>query len=405
MSGRRVVALDIGSSTVRCAVAEADGGRLRVLGVGTAPSAGLRKGLVVDQEALVPAIMAAVEGAERTSGVLVDTVVLGISGAHVSAFEREAVVSVGGRDGRVTAADVNRVLDGARAVPIPEGQELVHLIPRGYLVDGGSALRDPVGVPGARLEVAAHLVTAGSGPISSLVAATHAAGLQIEDVVVGALAAAEGVIRDVELDRAVAVADVGGGTTDVAVFSGAAICHTAVLPIGGHHVTMDLAAGLHCELAEAEQLKLRYGHCDPSALRADEVVTVHGAAGSGPREVTRRQLVDIIEPRAHELARLIGRELTRAAVAGAPLERLILSGGTVCLEGFPQVLHRILEVPVRVAVPEGLQGLADQLALPGDATAAGLLHWGARSEARRDRSNTRSAGTAGRLNRWFHDMF
>ncbi len=400
-----MVALDVGSTTIRCAVGESEGGRLRVLGVGTAPSFGLRKGVVVDQEALVPAIMAAVEGAERTSGVLVDTVVLGISGAHVAAFVQEAVVSVGGRDGRVTTADVNRVLDAARAVPLPAGEELVHLIPRGYLVDGGSPLRDPVGVPGSRLEVAAHLVTAGSGPISSLVAAAHAAGLQIEDVVVGALAAAEGVIRDVELDRAVAVADIGGGTTDIAVFAGSAICHTAVLPVGGQHVSVDLAAGLHCELAEAEQLKVRYGHCDPAALRADEVVTVHGAAGAGPREVTRRQLVDIIEPRAHELARLIGHELTRAAAVAGPLERLILTGGTVCLEGFPQAVHRILEVPVRVAVPEGLHGLADQLALPGDATAAGLLRWGARSEARRERSNTRAAGTAGRLNRWLHDLF
>ena len=402
MSGRRLVALDLGSAKVCCAVAEDDGGRLRVLGVGEAPSAGVRKGAITDPDAAAQAISKALDSAERSSGLEIDSALLTLSGRHIESRASQAVVSVTSRGGAVGSGDLNRVLEAARTMPGLAGQEVVHLIPREYRVDGQAGLRDPRGIHGARLSVDVELVLASTAHLRALVDCAHAAGLRIEDVVVQPLASAEGVLRDSELESGVAVVDVGAGTTNLAIFRGGTIRRVLVLPLGGQNVTNDLATGLRCDQDEAESLKCRHGHCDPAQVLPEEMVTLVGSSHVGAEEVPRRWLAEIIEPRAREMARLVGQALDED---GQGLSKLVVTGGGFRLRGFAAAVHQILEMPVRLAVPEGLAGLSDQLGMPEHAAAAGLLRWGQRSTARRDRGNLRTTRSAGRLNRWLHELF
>ncbi len=402
MSGRRLVALDLGSAKVCCAVAEDDGSRLRIIGVGEAKSAGVRKGVITDPDAATQAISKALDAAERSSGVEIDSALMTLGGRHIQSQARDSVVSVNSRGGVVGSSDLNRVLEGARSVPGIEGQEVVHLIPREYQVDTKAGLRDPRGSHGSRLSVDAELVLASSAHLAALVNCVHAAGLRIDDVVVQPLASAEGVLRDQELEAGVAVVDVGAGTTNIAIFQGGTIRRVLVLPIGGQNVTNDLATGLRCDQDEAETLKCRHGHCDPAQVLPEEMVTLVGSSHVGAEEVPRRWLAEIIEPRAREMARLVGQALDEE---NQGLSKLVVTGGGFRLRGFAAAVHQILEMPVRLAVPEGLSGLADQLGMPEHAAAAGLLRWGQRSGARRDGGNLRTTRSAGRLNRWLHDLF
>ncbi|MGH7641409.1 MAG: cell division protein FtsA [Candidatus Dormibacteria bacterium] len=402
MSSRRLVALDLGSAKVCCAVAEDDGSKLRVVGVGEAPSRGVRKGVITDPDAATHAISQALDAAERSSGVEIDSALMSLSGRHIQSQPSEAVVSVTSRGGVVGSSDLNRVLEGARSMPGLEGQEVVHLIPREYRVDAQSGLRDPRGSQGSRLSVDAELVLASSAHLAALVTCVHAAGLRIDDVVVQPLASAEGVLRDEELEYGVAVIDVGAGTTNIAVFQGGTIRRVLVLPLGGQNVTNDLATGLRCDQDEAETLKCRHGHCDPAQVLPEEMVTLVGSSHVGAEEVPRRWVAEIIEPRAREMARLVGQALDDESLS---LAKLVVTGGGFRLRGFAAAVHQILEMPVRLAVPEGLSGLSDQLGMPEHAAAAGLLRWGQRSGARRDGSNLRTTRSAGRLNRWLHELF
>ena len=396
-----MVAVDLGTSTVRCAVADDDGSRLRVLGVGEAPSAGVRKSVVVDPDAATASISRALDLAERAAGVEIESTLMTLGGRHLVSQSRQAVVSVASRSGAVGTGDLNRVLEAAREAPDLDGTEVVHLIPRSYAVDQMAELRDPRGVAGSRLGVDAELVLASTAHLEALVECAHAAGLRVDDVVAQPLASAEGVVRDRELEGSVAVVDVGGGTTDIAIFRAGTIKRVLVLPVGGQNVTKDLATGLHCDLEEAESVKRRHGHCDPGQIRPEEMVTVVGMGGVGADEVPRRWLAEVIEPRAREMARLIGQVLDQED----GVSRVVLTGGCARLQGFAAAVHQILEMPVRVAVPEGLFGLADQLGMPEHAATAGLLRWGQRSTPGRDHSNQRTTRSTGRLNRWLHELF
>ncbi|MGH7666604.1 MAG: cell division protein FtsA [Candidatus Dormibacteria bacterium] len=403
MSLRRLVGLDLGSSRVCCAVAEDDGARLRVLGVGEAPSAGVLKGVITDPDAATQAISQALDAAERSSGVEIGSALLTLGGRHIESQSSQAVVSVASRGGVVGSSDLNRVLEGARSVAGLEGREVVHLIPRQYQVDTQAGLRDPRGLEGSRLSVDAELVLASSAHLAALVHCVHAAGLRIDDVVVQPLAAAEGVLRDQELEAGLAVVDVGAGTTNIAVFQGGSIRRVLVLPVGGQNVTNDLATGLRCDQEEAETLKCRHGHCDPAQVLPEEMITVVGSSHVGAEEVPRRWLAEIIEPRVREMSRQIGQALEGEERG---LAKLVVTGGGFRLRGFAAAVHQILEMPVRLAVPEGLAGLADQLGMPEHAAVAGLLRWGQRSGARRDGGgNQRTTRSEGRLNRWLHELF
>jgi len=402
LSGRRLVAVDLGTTRVRCAVAEDEGGRLRILGVGEAPSAGVRKSVIVDPDSATAAISKALDAAERASGVEIDSALLTLGGGHLTSQSSRAVVSVASRSGAVVTADLNRVLEAAREAPGLDGNEVVHLIPRTYAVDDASGMRDPRGIPGTRLAVDAELVLASTAHLAALVECAHGAGLRVDDVVVHPLASAEGVVRDRELEDSVAVVDVGGGTTNIALFRGGTIQRVVVLPVGGQNVTNDLAVGLHCDQEEAENVKCRHGHCDPGQVLPEEIVTVVGMAGVGADEVPRRWLAEVIEPRAREMARLIGEVLDQEE---GGFNRVVLTGGGARLLGFAAAVHHILEMPVRVAVPEGLSGLSEQLGMPEHAAAAGLLRWGQRATIGRERNNQRTARSTGRINRWLHELF
>jgi cell division protein FtsA len=402
LSSRRLVALDLGSAKVCCAVAEDDGPRLRILGVGEAPSAGVHKGVITDPDAAALAISKSLDAAERASGVEIDSALLSLSGRHIESRASQAVVSVNSRGGVVGSSDLNRVLEASRTVSSLEGQEVVHLIPRQYQVDTRSGLRDPRGEQGSRLAADVELVLASSAHLAALVDCAHAAGLRIDDVVVQPLASAEGVLRDQELEVGVAVIDVGAGTTNIAIFRDGTICRVLVIPVGGQNVTTDLATGLRCDQDEAETLKCRHGQCDPAQVLPEEMVTLVGRSHVGAEEIPRRWLAEIIEPRAREMARLVGQALEED---GQGLARLVVTGGGFRLRGFAAAVHQILEMPVRLAVPEGLAGLSDQLGMPEHAAAAGLLRWGQRSGSRGGRGNMRSTRSAGRLNRWLHELF
>jgi cell division protein FtsA len=402
LSSRRLVALDLGSAKACCAVAEEDGDRLRVLGVGECPSTGVHKGVITDPDAATQSVSKCLDAAERASGVEVDSALLTLGGCHIQSRASQAVVSVTSRGGAVGSSDLNRVLEASRSVPRLEGEEVIHLIPRQYQVDAGAGLRDPRGILGSRLTVDAELVVASSAHLATLVNCAHAAGLRIDDVVVQPLASAEGVLRDSELEGGVAVVDVGAGTTNIAIFRGGTIRRVMVLPVGGQNVTNDLAAGLRCDQDEAEVLKCRHGHCDPAQVLAEEMVTLVGRSHVGAEEVPRRWLAEIIEPRAREMARLMGGALEED---GQGLAKLVLTGGGVRLRGFAAAVHQILEMPVRLAVPEGLGGLADQLRMPEHAAAVGLLRWGQRSASRGGHGNQTTTRSAGRLNRWLHELF
>lgn len=402
VSGRRLVGVDLGSSTVVCAVAEEDGHRMRVLGVGEAPSVGVRKGVITDPDAASAAMTKALDAAERGAGQEIDSAVLSLGGRHLGSRSSQSVVSVASRSGAVATGDLNRVLEAAREQGQEQGREVVHLIPRSYSVDAHEGLRDPRGVEGGRLSVDAELVIASTSHLEALVGCAHAAGLRVDDIVVQPLASAEGVLRDAELEGSVAVVDVGGGTTDIAIFRQGTIQRVVVLPVGGLNVTNDLATGLHCDQEEAELIKCRHGHCDPAQVMAEEMITVVGIAGVGRDEVPRRWLAEVIEPRAREMARLIGEVLDQEE----GIQKVVLTGGCSRLLGFAAAVHHILEMPVRVAVPEGFSGLADQLGMPEHAAVAGLLRWGQRSSTNvRDRSNLRTTRSQGRLNRWLHELF
>ena len=302
-------------------MAEDEGAKLRVIGVGEARSAGVRKGVITDPDAASQAISRALDAAERSSGVEIDSALMTLSGRHIQSRSSEAVVTVTSRGGVVGSSDLNRVLEGARSVPGIEGQEVIHLIPRQYQVDTKSGLGDPRGTQGARLSVDAELVLASSAHLAALVNCVHAAGLRIDDVVVQPLASAEGVLRDQELETGVAVVDVGAGTTNIAVFQGGTIRRVLVLPIGGQNVTNDLATGLRCDQDEAETLKCRHGHCDPAQVLPEEMVTLVGSSHVGAEEVPRRWLAEIIEPRAREMARLIGQALDDENQGFSPFPR------------------------------------------------------------------------------------
>ena len=401
MSGRRLVAVDLGTHRVRCAIAEDEGARLKVLGVGEVDSKGVSRGVVADPDQAVSALSKALDAAERAAGMEVEAALLSLGGRHVRSQPSRAQVTVASRSGAVSGSDLNRVLEAARDLPGEEGTEVVHLIPRWYTVDDNQRVRDPRGVAGSRLAVDSELVLASVAHLEALVECAHSAGLRVDDLVVQPLAAAEGVVRDSELEESVAVVDVGAGTTDIATFWHGTLEGVRVLPVGGQHVTADLAVGLRCGEAEAESLKRRHGHCDPARVLPEELVRVVGPSGVGADEVSRRVLAEIIEPRAREIVRLIGQALEGPH---APA-KVVLTGGGSCLRGFPEAVHQLLELPVRVALPEGLTGLSDQLGMPEHATIAGLLRWGQRSGNRRDHSSPRAERSSGRLNRWLHELF
>jgi len=365
-------ALDVGTSKVCALVAEAGAdGEIAVLGHGVAPCSGLRKGVVVNIEATVEAIKSAVGEAQKTSGVRIGMTVVGVAGPHIRGLNSHGIVAV--RGGEVGARDVERVIDAARAVAIPLDRQVLHILPQQFAVDDQEGVRDPIGMAGVRLESRIHIVTAAQSYGQNLTKCCERAGVTPAEMVFEPLASADAALFPEERELGVALIDVGGGTTDIIVFHAVAVMHTAVLPLGGNHLTSDIAAGIRTPIADAEKLKTAFGAATAQVVRREEMVQVPGVGGREPRTIPRRRLTDIIEPRMEEIFTMVQREIVRSGVADTLASGLVLVGGTSLLEGAQELAERIFGLPVRRGLPINLHGMPEELMKPMFTTVAGLI--------------------------------
>jgi cell division protein FtsA len=398
--------LDVGTSKVCALIGEAGAeGEIAVLGHGVAPCTGLRKGVVVNIEATVEAIRAALDEAEKTSGQRVGSVVVGVAGAHIRGLNSHGIVAV--RGGEVSSRDVDRVIDAARAVAIPLDRQVLHILPQQFAVDDQEGVREPIGMAGVRLEARIHIVTAAQSYGQNLGKCCERAGVTPAEMVFEPLASSEAALFPEERELGVALIDIGGGTTDIIVFHSGAAMHTAVLPIGGNHLTSDIAAGIRTPIAEAERLKIAYGAATNQVVRREEMIKVPGVGGREPKTIPRRLLTDIIEPRMEEIFAMAQREIMRSGVADSLASGIVLVGGSSLLEGTQELAERIFGLPVRRGLPINLKGMPEELMKPMYTTAAGLiLYQGAsRGASGVNGRHGRLGRLRSRLGEWVRDFF
>jgi len=382
----QLAGIDIGTSKVTVVIGEpGKDGMPRLLGIGTVPCRGLRKGVLVDLEAACEALRTAVEEAEEMAGADIDSAFVSVAGGHIRSVNSRGAVQVSGRDGEVTAEDVRRVLEAARTVSIPQDREIFHVLPQEYTLDGQRGIRHPLGMAGTRLSASVHLVTGSTPTIQNVVTCVNKVGIAVADIVLGQIASAEAVLSPDERELGVLLIDIGGGTTDVAVFERDVIWHTSVLPAGGDNFTNDIAVGLRTPIPDAERIKIQYGCALPDMVDSDAVVEVPSVGGRRGRMLSRRVLCDILEPRAEEIFTLVAEDVKHAGYEQTPHAGAVLTGGGSLLEGLTAVAEKALGLPVRRGVPERVEGLVDVAAHPVHATAAGLVAFGARAGTRRRR--------------------
>ena len=397
--------LDVGTSKVCALVADASPeGEFALLGHGVAPCTGLRKGVVVNIEATVEAIRAALDEAEKTSGSRVGSVVAGVAGPHIRGLNSHGIVAV--RGGEVGTRDVERVIDAARAVAIPLDRQVLHILPQHFAVDDQEGVRQPVGMAGVRLEARIHIVTAAQSYGQNLSKCCERAGVTPTELLFEPLASADAALFPEERELGVALIDVGGGTTDIIVFHSGAVMHTAVLPLGGNHLTSDIAAGIRTPVTEAEKLKVAYGAATSQVVRRDQMVQVAGVGGREPKAIARKLLADIIEPRMEEIFAMAQREIMRSGVADNLASGVVLVGGTSLLEGTQELAERIFGVPVRRGLPVNLKGMPEELMKPMYTTAAGLiLHQGDRGADHNGARHGKFGRLRSRFSDWVRDFF
>jgi cell division protein FtsA len=368
-----VVGLDIGTTKICAVVSEAgeETGTADIIGIGTSPSRGLKKGIVINIESTVESIKRAVEEAELMAGVEINSVYTGIAGSHIRGFNSRGVIAV--KDHEVRKTDIRRVIEAAKAVAIPMDREVLHILPQAFVVDDQEGIKDPLGMSGVRLEAEVHIITGAVTSAQNIVKCVNRAGLEVLDIILQPLASGEAVLTAEEKELGVAVVDIGGGTTDLAIFGEGSIWHTAVLAIGGNHLTNDIAIGLRTPAQEAERIKIRYGCAKASMVRDDETVEVPSVGGRPPRKLSRALLAEITEPRAEEIFNLVSREIRRAGYEEKIAAGVVLTGGTAMLEGLVDLAEQVLELPVRIGIPMNVGGLVDVVSSPMYATGVGLI--------------------------------
>lgn len=377
---RTIVGIDVGTTKICTLVAEVhDTGKVNILGVGLTPSKGLDKGVVVNIDEAVSAIATSVEKAERLSGYRIGTAYVGIAGRHISSLNSRGVVAISRPDHEISRNDVARAVEAAQAIAIPTQREVIHVIPRAYIVDGHEGIRDPVGMAGYRLEVETHIVTGEVMAIQNLIKSVERAGVGIDDLVLQPLASGSAVLTEEDKNRGVVLVDIGGGTTDIAIFIGGGIWHTVVLPIGGTHFTNDLVYVLHTPHNTAEYLKLKYGSVlyEPKPDEQDDIDTDTFSPGER-QQVSRRLLNEILQSRAEQLIEMVGSEVRRSGYEGLLPAGIVLTGGSAQLPGLEELTREILGMPVRIGVPTNLTGLSEAIDSPPYATCVGLVRWGLR---------------------------
>lgn len=399
-----IVGLDIGTTKVACLVGEVTDDGVDIIGVGTQPCSGLKKGVVVNIDSTVAAIAKAVEEAEHMAGVEITQVYAGIAGSHIKAFHSEGVVAI--RDREVRPDDIERVIEAAKAVSIPQDREILHVVPREYSIDQQDGIKEPLGMAGVRLEARVHIVTAASASAQNIIKCCTRCNLEVQDLVLEPYATAESVLHSDEKELGVALLDIGGGTSDLVVFSEGSLVHTIVLPVGGHQLTNDIAVGLRTPMTEAEKIKHRYGCALTSLISEDETIEVPSVGGRPPRVMQRTVLSDILQPRVDEIFSLVRDELARCGLDETLASGMVVTGGSTILQGLPELAEEILGMPVRRGVPQGVGGLADVVKSPIYATAVGLVLYGARKQdGLLLTQNSERRGVWRRMRNWFAEVF
>ena len=400
----RIVGLDIGTSKVAAIVGEVSGANeLEVIGIGTHPSFGLKKGVVVNIESTVQSIQRAVEEAELMAGCEIDSVYAGIAGSHVRGLNSHGIVAIGDRE--VCAEDIARVIDAAEAVAIPADQQVLHTLPQEYLIDNQEGVKEPLGMSGVRLEAKVHLVTCAVNAAQNIRKCIERCELTVNDIILEQLASSYSSLSDDERNLGVCVVDIGGGTTDIAVFSEGAIRHTAVIPIAGDQVTNDIAMALRTPTRHAEEIKVKHACALTQLAKPDQVIQVPSTGDKPPRELTRQTLAEVVEPRYEELFTLVQAELRRSGYEDLIASGLVLTGGAAKIEGVIELAEEIFHVPVSVASPRGVAGLTDIVRNPSHATGVGLLMYGRELAAsgRGPYAKARGRGIFARLRNWLGD--
>jgi cell division protein FtsA len=374
-----VVGLDIGTTKVCAVVGEVDADGITILGVGNVPCRGLRKGVVSNIDYTVRAIREAVDAAQTMAGVEIRTVYAGVAGSHIRSQTSDGVAAISG--GEVTRVDVERVLEGARAIPVDADRQILHVLPREYVVDNQDGIRDPIGMSGVRLQVGVNLVTAATSCVQNVIRCAERCNLTVADVVLEPLASAEAVLSEDEKEIGVAVIDIGGGTTDVLLYVDGGIAHSSVIPVGGNNVTSDVAAGLRTPMGEAERLKRNAGCALGRMVADEEEIEVPGVGGHAPRKAARRVLSDIIEPRVEEIFALVRKRIEDTGLLEQLSAGAVITGGAVLLEGMNEFAEEILGMPVRIGYPVGIKGITQLVQGPQFATGVGLVKYGAQALA------------------------
>jgi len=400
-----IVGLDVGTTKICAVVGEVTGKEINIIGIGTHPSIGLRKGVVVDIESTVESIQKAVEEAELMAGCEISSVFAGIAGGHITGFNSRGIVAIKGKE--VTQNDVDRVIDAARAVAIPMDREVIHVIPQEYIVDDQGGIKNPVGMSGVRLEAKIHIVTGAVTSAHNIVKCANRSGLDVCDIALEPLASGEAVLTDEEKDLGAALIDLGGGTSDLAIFFAKNIKHTFVLSLGGNNLTNDIAIGMRTSTAEAEKIKKKYGTCITRNISPEETIEVPGMGGRTPRKLPRQILGEILEPRVEEIFTLIQREIYRAGMEKIITSGVVLTGGSSLLDGGVEIAESIFNLPARLGKPRGISGLVDVVNNPMYATGVGLVLYGARNQPSkkfRIRDTNIFNRVMTRMKRWFKDV-
>ena len=392
---RYLVGLDVGTSSVCAVVGESlDDGRLDIVGLGVAESRGIKRGVVVNLEAAVDSIKKGIGEAELMAGIEIDSVHLSLSGPHIKGFNSRGVIAVAGKNREITRDDVRRAIDAAKAVTLPAGREILHVLSQDFVVDEQDGIGAPVGMTGARLEVNVHVVTGAASSTQNIIACVNRAGVGVLDTVIEQLAAAEAVLTPDEKELGVALVDIGGGTADLAIFERGCLWHTAVVAVGGDHFTNDVAVGLRTPIPDAEKVKRRSGCALSSMVDEDATIEVASVGGRKPRLLARRILSEILQPRAEEMFHLVWDEIRRGGFEKALNSGIVLTGGGAILEGMPEIAEQIFDLPVRRGCPDDVGGLADHVNSPTFATPVGLAAY-----AHRNRVPDPSQAGAGALAR------
>ncbi len=400
-----IVGLDVGTTKICVVVGEVSSDEINIIGIGTHPSTGLKKGVVVNIEATVESIKKAVQDAELMAGCEISSVYTGIAGGHISGMNSHGIVAIKGTE--ITKNDVARVIDAARAVSIPMDRDVLHVLDQEYIVDGQSGIYNPVGMSGIRMEVKVHIVTAAVTAVHNIIKCANKAGLDVCDIVLGPLASGEAVLTNEEKELGSVLIDLGGGITDLAVFSLKNINHTFILGLGGSNLTNDISIGIRTSIEEAEKIKTEYGACYPGRISGDEIIEIHGTEGQKPRKLSRQILGEILQPRMEEIFLLINREIYNAGIEDAITSGVVVTGGGALLEGLPEIAESVFQQPVRLGRPQGVGGLVDVVSNPIYATGVGLVLFGAKNQSQK-KFEIRGSNAVTRIiktiKEWFKDI-